>query len=201
MAKKTSKQGKKANTNNEKKAPEATKAAEAASKSPVIDKKAEKQGAKATKAATTTPQSPIVDKKADKKTDKPAKQAEKSGKAQQKAPTRAQSKAAKNARQSSKQKKDSIFKRILTYFKNVRLEIKRTTWPSRNEVFRMSLIVVGALLFFGVFIFIIDWAMTRLLEIYANFAPAGVPTGIPEGGEGEEASLPVINYLKAFLEL
>ncbi|MCL1847958.1 MAG: preprotein translocase subunit SecE, partial [Coriobacteriia bacterium] len=108
----------------------------------------------------------------------------------------------KIARQSSSRKKKSTSpKRFLTYFKNVRLEIKRTTWPSRNEVFRMSLIVVGALIFFGVFIFIIDWAMTKLLEIYANFAPTGAPKDvIPEGEDGEEALL-VIDYLKMLWRL
>lgn len=168
MAKKTSKQGKTAKKNTEK------KTAESASQSPIIDKKA-------AKAAQSAAQSPIVDnKKAAKKPEKPAKTQKK-----------AAQKPSKGGKQG--QKKDSIFKKIFTYFKNVRLEIKRTTWPNRNEVFRMSLIVVGALLFFGVLIFFIDWGMTRLLELYANVthsAPAA-----PEVDTSLEES--ALDYIKA----
>jgi preprotein translocase subunit SecE len=74
-------------------------------------------------------------------------------------------------------KKDGIFKKITNYFHNVRLEIKRTTWPSRDEVLRMSLIVIGALLFFGVFIFIADWVMTNLLDLYSGLVGPDNPTG------------------------
>ena len=76
-------------------------------------------------------------------------------------------------------KKEGIFKKIANYFRNVRLEIKRTTWPTRNDVLRMSLIVVGALIFFGVFIFLIDWAMTQLLGLYSDLAPAADTTTVP----------------------
>ena len=145
-------------------------------------KKTSKQGKKANKntekAVEAASQSPIVDDKADKKAEK----AEKAAKAQPKEQPKAQAKPQSQAKtsKSSKQppKKDGVFKRILTYFKNVRLEIKRTTWPSRNEVFRMSLIVIGALLFFGIIIFGIDWVMTRLLEVYAGLVPSGGSTPI-----------------------
>ncbi|MDR3037431.1 MAG: preprotein translocase subunit SecE [Coriobacteriales bacterium] len=83
-------------------------------------------------------------------------------------------------------KKDGIFKRIATYFKNVRLEIKRTTWPSRDEVLRMSLIVVGALIFFGVFIFVIDFLMTKLLELYASLVPAVDPSATTPADAGAD---------------
>jgi preprotein translocase subunit SecE len=86
------------------------------------------------------------------------KQSSKSGK-----DTKAQSKNAKN-------KKPNVFQRFISYLKNVRQEIKRTTWPSRDEVWRMSLIVVGALLFFGVLIFAVDQLMTFLLGLYAHVA-------------------------------
>jgi preprotein translocase subunit SecE len=138
MAKKTSKQGNKANKSSEKK---------------TVD---------------TSQKTAAVTSEAPKKTEKPAK-VDKSAKEQKKA-----SKPAKSA-----PKKDGIFKKIATYVKNVRLEIKRTTWPSRNEVFRMSLIVVGALLFFGVFIFVMDWVMTWLLELYAGLVPAADPSLVP----------------------
>jgi preprotein translocase subunit SecE len=104
----------------------------------------------------------------------------------QKAAEKAEKKSAKSAKEQPKNtktakdqpksgksgksalKKEGIFSKIVSYFKNVRLEIKRTTWPSRDEVLRMSLIVIGALLFFGIFIFVMDWVMTQLLDLYGN---------------------------------
>jgi preprotein translocase subunit SecE len=81
-------------------------------------------------------------------------------------------------------KKEGIFKKIANYFRNVRLEIKRTTWPTRPEVGRMSLIVMGALLFFGVFIFVIDWGMTELIKLYSSLdpTPAVDPNALPLDG-------------------
>jgi len=64
-------------------------------------------------------------------------------------------------------KKPNILQRFLAYLKNVRLEIKRTSWPGRAEVGRMSLIVIGALVFFGVTIFGIDTLMTWLVGQYS----------------------------------
>jgi len=205
MANKTSKQGKNAKKNTEK------KVVQTAPKSPIIDDKSlkatEKAAEKAEKAVKKTERS--VDKTSrpsdkkdtkdvkpsdkkevkatDKKDGKPsdkvtkatdkkdARLTDKKAAKDAKASEKSEKKAAKNSKK--EQKKPSIFKRILTYFKNVRLEIKRTTWPTRNEVFRMSLIVIGALLFFGVFIFIMDWVMTKLLEFYSTLAVKSTPEG------------------------
>ncbi|MCL2339829.1 MAG: preprotein translocase subunit SecE [Actinomycetia bacterium] len=95
-------------------------------------------------------------------------------------PKAAKAKNAKTSKASKNpNKKPNIFKRFITYLKNVRLEVKRTTWPTRNEVWRMSLIVVGALIFFGVTIFLLDTIMTQLLRLYAGLAPAGVGLQTP----------------------
>jgi preprotein translocase subunit SecE len=115
------------------------------------------------------------------------------GKNAQKKPANKQVKSDKDQKKPAKgtkqaPKKDSIFKKIATYFRNVRMEIKRTTWPTRNEVLRMSLIVVGALLFFGVFIFLIDWAMTQLVELYSGLAPQPDPSALPVDGTTTDPS-------------
>ncbi|MDR2035631.1 MAG: preprotein translocase subunit SecE [Coriobacteriales bacterium] len=86
-------------------------------------------------------------------------------------------------------KKPNIFRRFVDYLKQVRLEIKRTTWPTKNEVLNMTIIVMVALLFFGVLIFVIDLIMVELLKLYgyidlsgaqaadASLAVNGVDTG------------------------
>ena len=68
-------------------------------------------------------------------------------------------------------KKPNIFRRFIDYLRAVRLEIKRTTWPTRSEVLNMAIIVLVALLFFGVLIFLIDRLMVLLLDLYAELVP------------------------------
>ena len=45
------------------------------------------------------------------------------------------------------------------FFNDVRAEMKRVTWPSRQDVMRWSGVVVGALVFFGVYVAILDGAI------------------------------------------
>lgn len=47
-------------------------------------------------------------------------------------------------------------KQRFKFFKDVKAELKRVTWPSRTDVLRWSGVVVGALLFFGIFVAILD---------------------------------------------
>ena len=42
------------------------------------------------------------------------------------------------------------------FFKDVKAEMKRVTWPSRQDVIRWSGVVVGALVFFGIYVAILD---------------------------------------------
>ena len=55
--------------------------------------------------------------------------------------------------------------RIVTFLKGVRSEMRRVTWPTRTDVIRWSGVVVGALLFFGVFVFILDNIFPQLLVL------------------------------------
>jgi preprotein translocase subunit SecE len=117
---------------------------------------------------------------------KPTEEVQKSSVVEKKPPVKKAAKATKEQSKSSKSakpapKKEGIFGKILTYFKNVRLEIKRTTWPSREEVLRMSIIVVGALIFFGVLIFLIDWVMTWFVQFYSGFViQTPDPSALPD---------------------
>ena len=47
-------------------------------------------------------------------------------------------------------------KRRFAFLKDVKAEMKRVTWPSKQEVLRWSGVVIVALLFFGIFAYIID---------------------------------------------
>lgn len=63
--------------------------------------------------------------------------------------------------------------RIATFFNGVRSEMKRVTWPTRTDVIRWSGVVVGALLFFGVFVFVLDNIFPQLLILLDSLNATG----------------------------
>ena len=63
----------------------------------------------------------------------------------------AKQQAAAAAKKETKPKKTRF-----QFLKDVRAEMKRVTWPSRTDVIRWSGVVVGALLFFGVYTAVLD---------------------------------------------
>lgn len=65
-------------------------------------------------------------------------------------------KATKAVAKSDPNKKPSLWRRFVNYCKEVKGEMQRVVWPTRSELVNASLIVVGALVFFGVGIAIID---------------------------------------------
>ena len=69
---------------------------------------------------------------------------------------KATAKAEKKKAKANKERKPRWFWAIVDFFAGVKQEMKRTTWPSRAEVLKMSVVVVCALVFFGVLIFIVD---------------------------------------------
>ncbi|MBR3258528.1 MAG: preprotein translocase subunit SecE [Eggerthellaceae bacterium] len=51
------------------------------------------------------------------------------------------------------------------FFKDVRAELKRVTWPTKQEVIRWSVVVVVALLFFGLYVALLDNAIVTPLLV------------------------------------
>jgi preprotein translocase subunit SecE len=54
--------------------------------------------------------------------------------------------------------------RITKYLKEVRAEIRKVTWPSRQEVTRLSIIVVMVLVLMSAFMAIVDFGFSRLMQ-------------------------------------
>ncbi|PKQ30320.1 MAG: preprotein translocase subunit SecE [Actinobacteria bacterium HGW-Actinobacteria-10] len=61
--------------------------------------------------------------------------------------------------------KPNLFKRILGYFRNVWLELKRVVWPGRTEVYNSSIVVIATLLFFIAFTFLVDSAVIYIIGL------------------------------------
>ncbi|MBC7234150.1 MAG: preprotein translocase subunit SecE [Chloroflexi bacterium] len=55
--------------------------------------------------------------------------------------------------------------RIVKYLKEVRAEIRKVTWPSRQEVLRLSAIVIAVLVVMSAFMAIIDYAFSWLMRL------------------------------------
>lgn len=70
---------------------------------------------------------------------------------------------AKKTEKDDKNKKPSLWKRATGFFKDVRGELKRVTWPTKQDVIRWSAVVVVALLFFGIYVVILDGIVTQIL--------------------------------------
>ena len=61
----------------------------------------------------------------------------------------------------------NIFSRIGKFFKEVRLELKKVTWPSRQETINYTLMVIGislaVALFLGLLDFLFFWLINKFL--------------------------------------
>ncbi|MGI6105662.1 MAG: preprotein translocase subunit SecE [Raoultibacter sp.] len=69
-----------------------------------------------------------------------------------------------------KEEKKPAKKSRLQFFKDVQAELRRVTWPSRQDVIRWSGVVLAALVFFGLYIFVLDnGVVTPLLVAISGF--------------------------------
>jgi preprotein translocase subunit SecE len=45
---------------------------------------------------------------------------------------------------------------IKTFFNDVKVELKKVSWPGRKEVYGTTMVVIGAVFFFGVYLGLVD---------------------------------------------
>jgi len=66
--------------------------------------------------------------------------------------------------------KTKWYKRFFVFLKEVRDEIKRVTWPSKNEVYSTTVVVIIATFFIGFYLFFMDiifsWVITRIKSLF-----------------------------------
>jgi preprotein translocase subunit SecE len=58
-----------------------------------------------------------------------------------------------------------MFKRLVKFIREVRNELKRVTWPSRDELRGSTTVVIVIVLVLSVFIGLVDRALTFLVSI------------------------------------
>ncbi len=57
-----------------------------------------------------------------------------------------------------------MFKWLLRYFRESRDELRKVVWPSRRDLVRYTLIVIGFSLFMAIFLGAVDFILTIALE-------------------------------------
>jgi len=65
------------------------------------------------------------------------------------------------------------FDRAKQFYGEVRSETKKVSWPSRQEVFSTTLIVIAAVVFFGVYLGVVDAALHTGVSKLLGFFHAG----------------------------
>lgn len=78
--------------------------------------------------------------------------------------------AKKQAKQVTKErgrvtKKEKKENRLVRYFREVRAEVSKVTWPSRREALNLTGVVLAVMLFMSLFLGLVDWIFSRLFGL------------------------------------
>ena len=62
------------------------------------------------------------------------------------------------------------FERMRLFLSEVRNELKRVTWPTQREVYATTIVVILVSLFFGLYLWVLDIGMDRIVRwIFGRF--------------------------------
>jgi len=65
------------------------------------------------------------------------------------------------------------FERMRLFLSEVRNELKRVTWPSQAEVYATTVVVILVSIFFGVYLFVLDYGVNSVVQwIFRRFGVA-----------------------------
>lgn len=78
-------------------------------------------------------------------------------------------KAEKKAeKKSEKDKKPGLFRRLRNYLSDVRSEMHRVVWPSKEELKSYSIAIIVMLVVFGVIIWLVDSGLVAVLAAFTG---------------------------------
>lgn len=58
---------------------------------------------------------------------------------------------------------------FLEFYGGVKTELRKVTWPSRDEVYGTTIIVILTVFFFGFYLFAVDWVLSRMIDSILTF--------------------------------
>ena len=56
-------------------------------------------------------------------------------------------------------RKDGPFQKLSRYLHEVRVELKKTTWPSKQDLISSTKVVLGAVIVVGIYVALLDWIL------------------------------------------
>ena len=59
-----------------------------------------------------------------------------------------------------------MFEQIKQYFKEVRVEMAKVKWPTKNDTINYTIVVIGASLAVAAFLGVLDFIFTYLFNIF-----------------------------------
>ena len=62
------------------------------------------------------------------------------------------------------EKISSAPRNLWNFYGDVKIELKKVTWPGKKEVYGTTLVVVVATVFFGVYLFLVDQVLKAGIE-------------------------------------
>ncbi len=63
------------------------------------------------------------------------------------------------------EKKPNIFKKIASYFRDLRSEFKKVTWPSKKQIINNTIVVIVVVAVSGIVIWGFDSLLTLLVQL------------------------------------
>jgi preprotein translocase subunit SecE len=63
--------------------------------------------------------------------------------------------------------------RVKQFYQDVRSEMKKVSWPSRQEVFGTTLVVIVSVFFFGIYLFAVDYVLQNGLGFVLDYFKSG----------------------------
>jgi preprotein translocase subunit SecE len=59
----------------------------------------------------------------------------------------------------------SVIKKIITYIKEAREELKKVTWPDRDEVTSFTMVVIVSVIAVSIFLWLVDSALMQIIKM------------------------------------
>ena len=67
-----------------------------------------------------------------------------------------------------KTKEKPFFARLKSYFIETKSELKKVTWPSKDQMKQNTLVIIVFLILIGLFLFVFDMAFSGLFSLLTN---------------------------------
>jgi preprotein translocase subunit SecE len=65
----------------------------------------------------------------------------------------------------SRNKDGSLIERMQRYIREVIVELKKTTWPTRTELMNSTKVVIGTVVVVGIYLAAVDFALTQISQL------------------------------------